>query len=385
MSAIQTEKDSDVNTRTVQLVRLLSELGPDIPEIARRLGQFKESVRYRYKEKIVNKGFAVQAAVDHEKLGLQRIIVILDFAETYKNYAQAILTAMSEVSYVVGFVKSLVGNEYIVNISAPSEVIPEVKEFFEALKQKGMLSMLEVMEFDWLRNVPMKAEYYEFDTGRWDFEWQNPSSQDYVAAAYMPSKLGKFDYVDLLIIKELQMDANKSMKEISEKLNVNYKKLAWHHTAHVQANRLVRGYTVNWMGTRYDYALERALHRKHRYFAVDFMARNLSDYEMMSLRQKIDRLPFLWGEASGRNYFAELFFPTDYVVEGMQYLGNAASSVKERMSLYMIDQTNAARFTIPYSLYDVGQKKWMFDKEELAKKFDVLILQIKEGESARQS
>ena len=40
-----TEGKRDVAVRTAQLVQLLSEIGPDIPEISRRLGQFKESVR----------------------------------------------------------------------------------------------------------------------------------------------------------------------------------------------------------------------------------------------------------------------------------------------------------------------------------------------------
>ena len=378
MTLVQREQ-GDVNTRTVQLVRLLTELGPDVPEIARRLGQFKESVRYRYKEKILNKGFAVQAAVDHERLGLKRVMLVADFSETYKNYAAAILTAMSEVSYVVSFAKSLIGGEYVVNLSVPSELIGDVREFLLALKERGMFAKLEILEFDWARIVPMKPDYYDFDTGRWDFEWQNPAPQDYEAAAYEPSKRGKFDYIDLLIIKELQMDANKSMKEISEKLNINYKKLAWHHTAHVCGRKLLSGYTVNWMGTRYDYNLEKALHRKHRYFAIDFMVKDTNEFESMTLRHEMDRLPFLWAEGSGRNYFAELAVPVDYVVEGLQYLGNTARGVKEKMSIHAIDQTEAARFTIPYSLYDPAMKRWMFDREELVKKFEKLIMQIKIG------
>ena len=87
MTVVQ-KTSSDVNSRTVQLVELLTEVGPDVPEISRRLGQFKESVRYRYKEKILNKGFAVQALVDHEKLGLKRIVAVLDFAGEYKKYGQ---------------------------------------------------------------------------------------------------------------------------------------------------------------------------------------------------------------------------------------------------------------------------------------------------------
>ena len=381
MTLVQRELENNVNSRTVQLVRLLTELGPDIPEIARKLGQFKESVRYRYKEKILNKGFAVQAAVDHERLGLKRLVLVLDFAARYRNYAPAILTAMSEVSYVVGFAKSLIGGEYIVSLSVPTELVPDVLGFYHALDARELFAKLDILEFDWMRIAPMKPEFYDFDTGRWTFEWQNPGSNDYKAAAYVPSSRSKFDYVDLMIIKELQMDANKSLKEIAEKLDINYKKLAWHHTAHVVAQKLLSGYTVNWMGTRYDYNLERVLHRKHRYFAVELLIKNVNEFEIMTLRHTLDQLPFLWGEAAGKDYFAEFTVPVDYVVEGLQYLGNVANPVKDRMSLHAIDQTESARFTIPYNMYDPLKKKWVFDKEDLVKKFEKLIVQIKIGAS----
>ena len=80
----------DTNTRTAQLVKLISEIGPDIPEISRRLGQFKESVRYRYKEKVLEKGFGVQASLNHEKLGLRRVVLVMDLAPDYNTYAHAI-------------------------------------------------------------------------------------------------------------------------------------------------------------------------------------------------------------------------------------------------------------------------------------------------------
>jgi hypothetical protein len=131
------------------------------------------------------------------------------------------------------------------------------------------------------------------------------------------------------------------------------------------------------MGTRYDYTLEKALHRKHRYFALDLFVRNVTEYELMTLRQNMDRLPFLWGEAGGRNYYAGFALPVDNVVEGLQYIGTVASSMKDRMSLYPSDQTEAARFTIAYKLYDQAAKKWGFNKAELIQKFDKLIMEIR--------
>jgi len=369
----------NVNSRTVQLVKLLSEVGPDIPEISRRLGQFKESVRYRYKEKILSRGFSVQAAVDHERLGLRRMMLVVDFADQYRNYAQAIFSAMSELTYLVSFAKELIGTRYMVMLSAPAQLENQIVDLFQSLKDKGMFSSIEIMSFDWFRNLPMKAEYYDFDTGRWDFQWTEGSPTDVQAAVFSPSEPVRFDYVDLLILKELQMDANKSLKEISDRLEINYKKLAWHYNAHVKGRNLIRGYAINWMGTRYDYALEKALHRKHRYFAVNLLARNVNEYETMMLRQQLNRIPFVWAESAGKDYFAMLFFPVDYVVEGLQYLGNITNLVKDRVSLYPIDQTDALTFSISYSLYSTSSKKWIFDGVDLTKRFEELIMQIKTG------
>ena len=103
MALVPTARTEQVNAGTVQLAELVTLLGPEIPEISRRLGQFKESVRYRYKEKILGKGIAVQAAIDHEKLGLKRVVVIVEFSDEYKQYAQSILIAMSDLCYVTGF------------------------------------------------------------------------------------------------------------------------------------------------------------------------------------------------------------------------------------------------------------------------------------------
>ena len=379
MSIAQSETSNSTNEKTVQLVRLLTELGPDIPEISRKLGQFKESVRYRYKEKILNKGFAVQGAVDHERLGLKRIMLVLDFAEEYRRYGQAILASMNELCYLVSFAKTMPEGYYLADFSAPVGLADELIRFFETLNEKGMFSKLEILEFDWIRVSAMKPEFYDFDTGRWDFNWSSPGSQDFGAARYAPSGTAKFDYVDLQIIKEIQMDANKSLKEISDKLNVNYKKLAWHYTTHVLGRRLLRGYSVNWMGTRYDYEIERVLHRQHRYFGVELFVRDPTEYELIGLRQALDRLPFLWAEAVGKNYAAELTFPVDCVVDGFQYLTETIQGVKEKASLYTIDQTDAISFTIPYSLFDQSSKKWTFNFGDLVGRYDQLILQIKKG------
>lgn len=369
----------DTNYKTTQMVKLISEIGPDIPEIARRLGQFKESVRYRYRKKIVNRGLAIQAMVNHERLGFKRVIAIVDFAAAYRPYAETILTAMSELCYVVSFRRTFPRGHYNVEASVPAEFVDEYLSLMKNLEAKGIFSLLMTYTFDWFRNMPMLAEFYDFDTGRWDFDWSLHRSGAFEAANYLPSEKTKFDYVDLLILKELWLDATRSLVEVSKKLKVNYKKLTWHYQTHVVPSQLVRGYTVRWPGTRYDYKLDRALHRQHRYFWIDLLVTGPSEGERMSLMAKIDRLPFLWAEAGGRDYFAQFAFPVDFVTEALQCLEEALSDVRERAELFLPDQTHALAFTIGYKLYDEKSRRWTFDSRGIVRGFDNLILRIKEG------
>jgi hypothetical protein len=375
------ETRKNVNIRTAQLVQLLTEIGPDIPEISRRLGQFKESVRYRYKEKILGKQFAVQAAVDHERLGLKRMIVIVDFTDEFRSYAASILAAMGRMCYVTGFEKTLPHGEYVINASVPRERANDWADFIRGLKTLGIFQSIEILEFDIFRNAPMKAEYYNFDTGRWDFDWTNLSTPSFNMANYTLSETARLDEVDLLLLEQLQMDANKSLKEISEVVNINYKKLAWHFTSHVMTKSLIRGYRINWMGTKYDEKSEKPRQRQHRYFIVELVVRSPSELERMTLCQIIGRLPFLWAEAVGRDYWAEFAFPVDNVTEAYQYLEDAIAGVKYKAEILTIDQTASLAFTIAPPLFNQAQRRWVFNQSELVSLFENLIVKIRETRS----
>lgn len=371
---------SDTNAKTAQMVELISEIGPDIPEISRRLGQFKESVRYRYKEKILRRGLAVQAVVDHEKLGLKQLEVIADFAPEFEEYAQSILAALSDIFYVTSFEKLFPKGQYLIGAAVPGEFVTDWVRFVNDLRwKKGLLTSVEVHEFDWFRRVPMRTQFYDFGQGRWDYDWPDQAAGDTKTAAYFPSSKGKFDSTDLLILKELYIDASRSLVEIAGKLRENYKRLAWHYSTHVLASKMIKGFSLRWPGTRYDPKIERALHRQHRYFGIDLIAKNLSKVERMELMSNTNRLPFLWSEAGGeRDYFAQLAFPADFFTEAMQRMEEVVRPVKDRTDLYQPDMTKALAFTISYRLYDQQAKRWTLDMPMLQNKFDELILKIKE-------
>ncbi len=133
------------------------------------------------------------------------------------------------------------------------------------------------------------------------------------------------------------------------------------------------------MGTRYDYKIEKALHRKHRYLPMVLLVKDVDEKERMNLVSRMNPLPFLWFEAVGKNYFADLEFPVDSITEALEYLETVLHPFKGRYSYYTIDDTNALVFTISYQLYDESESRWKFDSEELLARFENLLLKIKGG------
>jgi hypothetical protein len=131
------------------------------------------------------------------------------------------------------------------------------------------------------------------------------------------------------------------------------------------------------MGTRYDFKVDKALHRKHRYLPTVMFVRDVDENSLAFLRQKIDQLPFLWAEAGGKNYYAEFAFPVDYLTESLRYVAEAVSRVKDRVQMLTVDQTNAMGFTIAPKLFDERKKEWMFNQVELAQRFENLVQQVK--------
>ena len=369
----------DTNSKIASLVKLITKYGPHINRIATELGVHKETARYWYKEKLLKRGYTPQAVPNHEKLGLRRVVALAEFSDEFRPYADPILMAMSELCYLSSFMKSLPEDLYSIQASVPQEHSSDWIEFMYALKQRGVFSSIQAFPFEWVRVVPMRSEMYDFEAGSWHYDWKSTSTIDAGSSSdFTPSPKGKFDSTDLSIIEQLQLDPDASLIEVQKKLQVNYKSLTWHYRLHLVGKSLLKGYLVNWAGTRYDPKLEKALHRRHRYAWVELLVSGVTETERMEMMAKVNRLPFVWLEAGGgQNYFAQIAFPMEMLTEALEFIREVVSPVRQKAAWHFMDQTNALRFTIVPNLYDQATKKWMFDKAELVSRFDKLVLKIK--------
>jgi DNA-binding Lrp family transcriptional regulator len=371
-------KRSDTNSEIGMMVKLITKYGPEINRIARELRIHKETARYWYKEKLLKKGYTVQAVPNHEKLGLRRVIVLAEFSDEFRSYADAILMAMSELCYLTSFAKTLPDDFYSIHANVPQEFVGDWIRFMQELGRRGLFQSIQAVPFEWARVVPMKSEIYDFANDSWQYDWASKPRLEPGSLAFAPSARSKFDLIDLGIIKLLQLDPDASLTEVGDKLRVNYKTLTWHYRSHLVGNGLVKGYLVNWAGTRYDPKLEKAMHRRHRYMWLELLMTGLTEIERMEIMAKVNQLPFVWFEAGGgRNYFAQIAFPTETITEALSFVKDATLAVRQKATWHFMDQANALRFTIMPGLYNTEMKKWRFDQGELLSRFDRLVLEIK--------
>lgn len=375
---VKVGKHDDTNSKIAMMVKLITKYGPEINRIARELRIHKETARYWYKEKLLKKGYTVQAVPNHEKLGLRRVIALAEFSAEFRLYADAILMAMSELCYLTSFAKTLPDDLYSIHANVPQEYVGDWIQFMQELGRRGLFDSIQVVPFEWARVVPMKSEIYDFENDSWQHDWASKPRLEPGSLAFAPSARSKFDPIDLGVIKLLQLDPDTSLTEVGNKLRVNYKTLTWHYRSHLVGNGLVKGYLVNWAGTRYDPKLGKAMHRRHRYMWLELLLTGLTETERMEIMAKVNQLPFVWFEAGGgQNYFAQIAFPTETITEALSFVKDVTSAVRQKVTWHFMDQANALRFTIVPGLYDIEMKKWKFDQGELLGRFDKLVLEIK--------
>src|SRR6267143_4270853 len=245
MRTVRESKPDDVNSKIGALVKSITKYGPQINRISRELGVHKETARYWYKEKLLKKGYTVQAIANHEKLGLKRVVAFVEFSERFRPYADAILMAMSELCYLSSFAKTLPEDRYSIQAAVPEEYVAECIEFMQALGRRGLFSSVQAASFDWVRIVPMRSEVYDFQNDSWQYDWTSKPKIDSASSNFTPSARGKFDSVDLNLIKQLQINPDASLIEAQERLQMNYKTLNWHYRMHIVRNGLLKGYMVN--------------------------------------------------------------------------------------------------------------------------------------------
>src|SRR5438876_135418 len=104
---------SKISLETARIVQLLLQFGPNIGEIARATGIFRETVRYRCKKRILGKGLTLHAVLDYERLGMSKMLAIVRLNEELEPSSEAIFREMNKLCYLTGYWFVVPTGEYV--------------------------------------------------------------------------------------------------------------------------------------------------------------------------------------------------------------------------------------------------------------------------------
>ena len=150
----------------------------------RSLDIHRETARYWFRQ-LLKRGFRVQASRNHEKLGMKRVVMVVELGDLFESYADALMYAMGELCYVVSFAKTLPDGFYVVNASVPLECLDSWSGFIRSLKEMGVFK--SITSIPRLGPQPSdEGDLYDFQEGRWDFDWNKRVSRP--NASYVPSR-----------------------------------------------------------------------------------------------------------------------------------------------------------------------------------------------------
>ncbi len=358
--------------KMAEVVKLITKLGPDISLISRISGTYVETVRYWYKEKILAKGMSVQAVPNEAALGMKRVAARVRVAQSLLPRIHPTFLSMNDLSFAEAFEMSTPEEYYFLHAMVPEEFVSDYRFFIMELKEKGIFESAELYEFDWFRRIPMRAESYDFEASRWDYDWQRPLPIEKEEMRPESNRKVKLDKTDLLILKELQFDAGRSLTDINRaimeknKVELNYKTMQWHYSHHVVEGGLINGYSVRWLGAKHNGTTERTDRRQHSYLVINVVIKDLTYDELLALRRETSLTPFLWREMGGRDYFAQFAFPVESAIEAFEYLRYMIRPFAGRAEQYIVDQKNAAQFLLPYKMWNELEKQWKFEKNTAA-------------------
>ncbi len=184
---------------------------------------------------------------------------------------------------------------------------------------------------------------------------------------------------DLLILKQLQMDGNRTLAEMAESLKINYKTLTWHFRKHIEERKLIKGYVIKWMGTTYDYKAERSANKKHTYLWVVVMFTDLDQARRLEVMARLNQLPFIWSEAVGDTYEAELVFPIESPDGGPAVPRRGHRGHEEHRKVLHSRPDELARLHDNPGALRRSEAEVAVQRARLARDCDKLLLEIREG------
>lgn len=346
------------------IVEAIKKYGPkNISAISRATGLPAETIRYRIKNQLKEMGIRFHVSINYLKLGLVRSWLFLDFSLQVTKIVPEILDLLAKRGYLTYYARVIPHGYYIAMPTIPYSALEKYKNFLDELVRLDILKEYRMTDLQYLKHLSLRSEFYDFTTRTWNVPW---SKLDYEtkkepSPIQMDYSRVPIDKIDLLILKEFQINASQSLTSIAKKINVPEKQVRYHYKKHIEEGQIIDNYIVRWQADRYQLT--------NKYLMACFLEFfDLTKSDVPYINSVLEKLPFTWmiGISVDRTkLISQISMPVSQYYDTFAFISDRLYMFKERFKLHIIDYQKAEAYTIPYESFNdnVG---WFTNLDEVS-------------------
>ncbi len=242
--------------------------------------------------------------------------------------------------------------------AVPVTLEGEFNTFLERLIDERILESVELETLEWTRHLEIKSRYYDFSSRRWSVDWSRVRVQQEIPPSPIPNSeptpRPEVDKVDILLIKELEIDSCASISEVARRLGLNERTLRWHHNKHVRP--IIASHYVRWFPFG---SIELDV------VGIVLEFRETASHRLRRIRQIFNNFPFTVYEGGRRDGYYQVHsaIPTEQFVESLGFLNESLGEIDAECDTHLEDLSSSLSYTIPYERFDEKQG-WHFDQQQ---------------------
>lgn len=345
-----------------KILQAISELGPrNFAEIARRVGIPQESLRYRLKRMHSNPHIFLRIASTtyHTNLGLKKAVVVLKAAPGLEQTLFECLKANEYWIYLCRCYGKFEGCLAVYTI--PVEQSDKFERFIQKIKELGIATDSNIFWSTCFQPGTLTLGWFNKGKGEWGFHWDKWIEQLKNVSTNLPHTLidpdcfhNYADEIDVFILKELEKNATKTLKEIADMLEISLQKAHYHYKKHLVEKKLLEGFEI-------------FIHPHNSVCDMLFFFFDFHNYETMAkfTMSLLDKhfVRFVGKILNKHSLLATLYMPRTEFRKFVDKLSSLARmKLVQNYDYVILDLKTGKRQTFPYEFFKDG--KWLYNHKK---------------------
>jgi DNA-binding Lrp family transcriptional regulator len=362
-------KQKKIRNIDVKVLEGLALYGPrNMTRVAAQLGIPRETLRHRISHLRSHFSLYLQGNVYHTNIGLRKAMV---FAESKPGYEDFVYQCLKCNDYWL-YVSRCIGTpKCLATYGIPAGEERQFDSFIDDMRDLPQVSAVSFFWSTCIHNVNATSTWFDDVSENWVFPWDSWVKEMQTCKGDLPYTLiepdgyvQKADWIDIMILKELERDCTVQLQKIAEKLNVSKQRVKYHLESHVIKEKMFEGHQI--LADHY-----RGLSPDTYFFIFTF--KNYGNFSKFacSLMNK----PFVraMGKVSRMNQlFVRIYLPREQLRNLIDALAKLVRTEFMETYQYMIeDATQTQRQTISYEYFK--DNRWQYDSEKYTGKLRSII------------